>query len=329
MDSKHFKKGEVIFQENDIGRTMYEVTAGTVGIFLDYGKEGEEKLVEVRPGEIFGEMAVIDGFPRSATAVAVEDTDALEIPGQSLELYFSENPERIYFLMRRLSDRLRDLTQTYTEACGAINEAKGIGYAQPSESLWQKIKRFAGLSGKMSAIADSNLVDRRYTEKREHGEGYVQRIVNLVKGDIVFKQGDESFCMYDIHRGTVGIYSAYNTPEEKLLTKLTANQFFGEMGMIENKPRSATAVALDNGACVELIYPGDLNELFRRNPEKVMMILTHLSSRLRQLTVDYYRACHTLAEIEEAIELDRALPAETRAWIEYYNMMSQYGIGWY
>ena len=64
------------------------------------------------------------------------------------------------------------------------------------------------------------------------------------KGEIIFKQGDLSDCMYDILWGQVGIYADYGTPEEKLLTTLETERFFGEMGMIEGRLRSATAVAL-------------------------------------------------------------------------------------
>ena len=55
------------------------------------------------------------------------------------------------------------------------------------------------------------------------------------KGEVIFKQGDLSDCMYDILWGEVGIYADYGTPEEKLLTTLETERFFGEMGMIEGR----------------------------------------------------------------------------------------------
>ena len=48
------------------------------------------------------------------------------------------------------------------------------------------------------------------------------------KGEIIFKQGDLSDCMYDILWGQVGIYADYGTPEEKLLTTLETERFFGD-----------------------------------------------------------------------------------------------------
>lgn len=49
------------------------------------------------------------------------------------------------------------------------------------------------------------------------------------RGQIIFKQGDLDICMYDIQRGKVGVYSAYGTPEEKLIAELTEGQTVGEM----------------------------------------------------------------------------------------------------
>ena len=81
--------------------------------------------------------------------------------------------------------------------------------------------------------------------------------------------------MYDIHWGRVGIYTGFGTSEEVMLTDLSTNHFFGEMGMIEKQPRSATAVVLDE-ATLEIIREDDLEDLFEKNPAKIGMILGNL-----------------------------------------------------
>ena len=96
------------------------------------------------------------------------------------------------------------------------------------------------------------------------------------KGGVIFKQGDASDCMYDILWGKVGIYVNYGTPEEKLLTTLETEQFFGEMGMIEGVPRSATAVALTSDTKVRIITPETFQELFKERPARVLMILRYM-----------------------------------------------------
>ena len=80
-----------------------------------------------------------------------------------------------------------------------------------------------------------------------------REIQTYKKGQVIFKEGDKADCMYDIRWGSVGIYANYGTKEEKLLTKLSTEEFFGEMGLIDDQPRSATAVALEKDTRVEVI----------------------------------------------------------------------------
>ena len=123
----------------------------------------------------------------------------------------------------------------------------------------------------------------------------------LKKGEVIFRQGEISDCMYDILWGQVGIYADYGTPEEKLLTTLETERFFGEMGMIEGCPRSATAVALEKDTRLRVITPETFNAYFRERPAKVLMIMQNMSHRIRELTRDYLEACQT---VTESVELE-------------------------
>ena len=65
------------------------------------------------------------------------------------------------------------------------------------------------------------------------------------KGAVIFRQGDPGDCMYDIQFGKVGIFDHYGEPDEKKIADLYIDQIFGEMGLLDHAPRSATAVALE------------------------------------------------------------------------------------
>ena len=119
------------------------------------------------------------------------------------------------------------------------------------------------------------------------------------KGEVIFKQGDLSDCMYDILWGEVGIYADYGTPEEKLLTTLETERFFGEMGMIEGRLRSATAVALEKDTRLKVITPESFDAYFKESPAKVLLIMQNMSHRIRELTRDYLEACRAVAEAVE------------------------------
>lgn len=114
-------------------------------------------------------------------------------------------------------------------------------------------------------------------------------------GEVIFREGTLGNTMYEIKSGTVAIYAAYGTPDEKKLTELEGDAFFGEMGMIDHAPRSATAVALKNHTQLQEITEDQLGELFRDKPAKVLDIMQHLSHRLRKLTGKYMEACKTAA----------------------------------
>ena len=125
-------------------------------------------------------------------------------------------------------------------------------------------------------------------------------ILILKRSEIIFSEGDPSDCMYDIRQGTVGIFANYGTKEEKLLTELNKDQFFGEMGIIEGYPRSATAVALGDMTELKVIAKADFEDYCKNNPEKTVLIMKNMSSRIRDLTQNYLEACRTIAESMEA-----------------------------
>jgi CRP/FNR family transcriptional regulator, cyclic AMP receptor protein len=94
--------GERIFVEGDDGRCMYVVRSGQVSIT----KHGMV-LERVGPNGIFGEMALIDGSPRSATATAVEPTEIAPIDKSAFDHLVRRNPDFALRVMRLLVDRLR------------------------------------------------------------------------------------------------------------------------------------------------------------------------------------------------------------------------------
>ena len=123
---------------------------------------------------------------------------------------------------------------------------------------------------------------------------------NYDRGQIIFKQGDYSDCMYDILEGKVGVYGAYGTHDEKLIAELGKGQSLGEMGMLEYYPRSATAVALEDGTALAEITEDELNDYLRNRPEKLLSIMRQLSERIRETNMKYVDACRVVYENDEA-----------------------------
>ena len=104
---RDFPAGAVIFEEGDPGSRMYVIQAGAVRIVKRVGAR-ELTLAHLGPGEAFGEMALLEGQPRSATAVVEARSRILEIDEAAFADLVRRNGEIALRLLRRLSARLRE-----------------------------------------------------------------------------------------------------------------------------------------------------------------------------------------------------------------------------
>src|SRR5215469_18486627 len=73
MDSRNFKQGETIFETGDPGAEIYIVRSGRVEIYVENPDGEKVVLAENEHGDVIGELSFLDGGPRTATAVAMED----------------------------------------------------------------------------------------------------------------------------------------------------------------------------------------------------------------------------------------------------------------
>ena len=116
------------------------------------------------------------------------------------------------------------------------------------------------------------------------------------QGEVIFRKGDYGDCMYKVYSGKVGILAAFGTPEQKLLAEYYPDHYFGEMGLLEKAPRSATAVAMADSTTVALITEDSFGEFFKKNPANVLAILQQMSRNLRKRTNEYVRVCRDINE---------------------------------
>jgi CRP-like cAMP-binding protein len=319
------KKGDVVFREGDAGSSIYQVLSGSAAVIANYGTEDEKVLTELHAGDYFGEMAVIEIARRSAAVVATEDrTSIAEVDASDLSGYLEEHKGETGAIARHLSRRLRELTTDYTEVCDTLRELGRLDTSvdKLNKGLADRIKHFARIYLLHRNDAGEVAEPAVHVAAQSCGKELALRGAEYRRGDVIFREGTASDCMYYIYDGRVGIYTGYGTDKQKLLTELGSEMFFGEMGLFEDLQRTATAVTLEDDTYVEMIYEKDLDVIFEKNPTMAMMILQHLSSRLRRLTTDYLRACGTLAEAEKEIEERQAmLTPDTLARAAYMNQL--------
>jgi len=108
-----YKAGERIFAEGDPSYYCYQIVHGKVDIVLS-PRGRREVIASLGPGEVFGEMGVIDSGPRSATAIAAEDTRCVVYQALDLLDQFDENPSTTIEVMKTLVRRLRQSNRRFS-----------------------------------------------------------------------------------------------------------------------------------------------------------------------------------------------------------------------
>lgn len=108
--ARRFRRGEVIFHLGDPGDALFVIVSGDVKISLPSETGDEAILATLRPGEVFGELALLDGAPRSATATAISPTETVVLPRERFrELIATEAGVRDA-LLASIAGELRRLT---------------------------------------------------------------------------------------------------------------------------------------------------------------------------------------------------------------------------
>ncbi|MCR5383848.1 MAG: cyclic nucleotide-binding domain-containing protein [Saccharofermentans sp.] len=293
---KTFNNGEVIIKEGDAGNTFFQLLEGKAAVYKNYGEKDEVQVAILEQGQYFGEMAVIENYPRSSTVVAEGDVKVVEIEAEELNEYFTQNPDKILSIMKLLGTRIKTMTDDCNEAKKMLDKVRRsdskINYdsffsQMMQQSIYLTSKNFRLERPSMEALrAASQAVS---SQNSEDGETYNY-------GTIIFKAGDVGKCMYIVHSGSVGIFNNYGAVDELKLQEVSPVACFGEMEMLTEEARTTTAVAEEGDTRVEIINAEDLGGLFKSAPAKIDMILKSLSYRLRSITYDYFNACKEIYE---------------------------------
>ncbi|MGI8774523.1 MAG: Crp/Fnr family transcriptional regulator [Actinomycetota bacterium] len=111
VTTRTYRKGQLIFYEGDPANSLFIVLEGLIKVFVT-SEEGESLLLAtLRPPDVFGELALLDGQPRSASAEALRDTKLLELGRQPFLEVLSSNPGLTDGLLATIGGQMRRLTE--------------------------------------------------------------------------------------------------------------------------------------------------------------------------------------------------------------------------
>jgi signal transduction histidine kinase len=184
---RHFAAQDRIFGEGDPGDGVYFVKDGLVAISSLDGA-GSRVLSELGPGEIFGEMAMIEHRPRSATATAAKDTDVYFLPRGEMLSFIQRSPLLAFSLLQSISRRLRDFNQVYLREVVQAERLAVVGNF--ARSIVHDLKNplsIIGLSAEALDRPNLRPEDRIQTQARLQRQ--VERINDLVGDILIFTEG--------------------------------------------------------------------------------------------------------------------------------------------
>ena len=109
-----FESGQSIVERGDPGDAMYVILDGTAQV------EVGGRYHDIKPGDFFGEMAVISGGRRGATVKATERVTALRVPAEAFQAFVESHPRAALLMMRSLIERLREVQERLDSWIGAF-----------------------------------------------------------------------------------------------------------------------------------------------------------------------------------------------------------------
>ena len=120
----------------------------------------------------------------------------------------------------------------------------------------------------------------------EEGSPLFQRFLRVYSRDeVVFEEGEQGEEMFIIYRGKVKIAKRSNKGDEKTLALLERGEFFGEMALIDNAPRSASAIAKEDGTELIILDKPKFTYMVQQLPDFSLAIMRKLAQRLRETNV--------------------------------------------
>lgn len=174
-----FRAGEIIFQQGDPGDGVYVVESGNVEISALVKEKQQRVLTRYGPGGFFGEMAVIDEHPRSATAIATADSALSFIPAAVLRRALDQSPQLLVSLVREFSHRVRQLDQRFIDELLQAERLALVG--RFAQSIVHDFKNPLNMIG---FAADAAASDSAGPELRGEARALIRRQVDRLAGMI-------------------------------------------------------------------------------------------------------------------------------------------------
>ncbi len=277
-----FPAGAKVIQEGERSADAFVLVSGRIRVERET-PYGVFQLALLEPGEIFGEVSFLDGDVRSVDTVCETESELFLINPMALRALADRDQKfelALYWaLWRNLSIKLRKtnhrLTRFFSET-GSTSDSAPTGIDEPTGSFQLDLatKRDLFQEQKLSNM-EINFLTSLSQEKKYH------------PNEVLFREGDLGDSMYIVLDGKVRITKNIPGAGEEALAFMERGDYFGEMALIDDLPRSAEAKAHDKGAVVLRIPKEVVTGILDINKVSSLRLLrilcTLLAKRLREI----------------------------------------------
>lgn len=276
----NFSKGSIVYFEDDKDDKIYILQSGTI-ILTSIDPETKITVTnQVKPGEFFGVKSALGRFPREETATVLQDSQVIALTVPEFEKNFSGNKQIIMKMLRVFSAQLRQIHKRIEQILNSTPESPQAGMLAVAKSFFEDeefvscydvclkyLKRFPQ-SAYIEHVKKLFAASQMYLEKRgmpkyeapeDGGLGALKQFElsaferfakKYAPGQVVISEFEPGDTFYLIQRGSVQLMK-YVNGTEKNLDILKPGEFFGEMAILDNSPRSATCMAKTSVKCLE------------------------------------------------------------------------------
>ncbi len=144
VDQVNYKAGETIFNEHDLGDGLYVLESGSVRIWVIDEDVSEVTLAELKSGDFFGELAVLDRGERSSSATALTDTHLHKLSSDAFQKFLIDHPDAAVDVICEIAARMRQTNQIVTQrASRNVNVEMDRQYTF-GERIADKVASFGG-----------------------------------------------------------------------------------------------------------------------------------------------------------------------------------------
>lgn len=305
-----YTKGSILYFSGDKDERVFILQRGVIVLTSIDIESGLQVTEQVKNGEFFGVKSALGHFPREETATALTDATAVALTTQEFEKLFSGNRQIIMKMLRVFSNQLRQIHKKTESILNNIAEDQQTGMIAVAKSFYDDeqyrsccdvclkfLTRYPTNAQKdevAKLYADAKL---RNDKAKAHGDippaedsdnsgalkqfdlpAFQRFAKSYEPGQVIISEFEPGDCFYLIQSGRVQLVKCVNG-SKKNLDILKPGEFFGEMAILDNSPRSATCVAMEKVECLEF-NKENFELLITGNPQIALILLKLFCKRI-------------------------------------------------